>query len=154
MSPGGDDGQGGTLDVDAIRWLTPEIARAIHDEVMTPENIAGEDGARPIEGVLGRIEQRAHYGDLSLDALRIAAAYAVAIARAHSFIDGNKRTALVAMETFLELHGYELVGVDQPGLADLMERVASGEADEDALHAALLPHVEAVREDPKEVTRE
>lgn len=147
MSPTGDDGQGRTLDFDAVRWLTPEIARAIHDGVLTPKNIAGEDGARPIEGVLGRIEQRAHYGDLPLDAVRIAAAYAVAIARAHAFIDGNKRTALVAMETFLELHGYELAGVNQPGLADLMERVASGEVDEDALHAALVSHVEVLRGD-------
>ena len=147
MSPTGDEGPGDALDFDAVRWLTPEIVRAVHDAVLTPENIAGEDGARPIEAVLGRIEQRAHYEDLLLDAVRIAVAYAVAIARAHAFIDGNKRTALVATETFLELHGYELVGVDQPGLADLVERVAAGDVDEDALHAALVPHVEVLRGD-------
>ena len=144
MSPEDDAGADadGAPGFDAVRWLTPEIVRAVHDEVLTPENLAGEDGARPIEAVLGRIEQRAHYGDLPLDAVRIGAAYAVAIARAHAFIDGNKRTALLAMETFLRLHGYALVGVDQLGLADLMERVAAGEVDEVELHGALVSHAE------------
>ena len=130
------------LDFDAVRWLTPEVVRAVHDAVLTPENIAGEDGARPIEAVLGRIEQRAHYGDLPLDALRIGVAYAVAIARAHAFIDGNKRTALGAMGLFLEWHGYALVGLDVSEFADLMERVAAGEVEEETLHEALAPHAE------------
>ena len=45
--------------------------------------------------------------------LRIGAAYAVTIAKAHAFIDGNKRTALTAATTFLLVNGYQLVDVDQ-----------------------------------------
>ena len=135
-------GADGPLGFDAVRWLTPEIVRTVHDATLTPETIAGEDGVRPIEAVLGGIEQRAHYEDFPLDVVRIGATYAVAIARAHAFIDGNKRTALGALVTFLELHGYALVGIDQPGLADLMERVAAGQVGEEELGAAVAPHVE------------
>jgi death on curing protein len=38
----------------------------------------------------------------------LAAAYAYGIARDHPFVDGNKRTALVAARTFLLLNGVNL----------------------------------------------
>jgi death-on-curing protein len=38
----------------------------------------------------------------------LAAAYAYGIARDHPFVDGNKRTALVAVRTFLLLNGVNL----------------------------------------------
>jgi death on curing protein len=38
----------------------------------------------------------------------LAAAYAYGIARNHPFVDGNKRTALVAARTFLILNGVDL----------------------------------------------
>lgn len=44
------------------------------------------------------------YGDPSL--AEIAAAYAFGIAKAHAFIDGNKRTAFVTAATFLRLNGH------------------------------------------------
>jgi death-on-curing protein len=39
------------------------------------------------------------------DIAELAALYAIAIARNHPFVDGNKRTAYVALETFLALNG-------------------------------------------------
>ena len=42
------------------------------------------------------------------DLADLAAAYAFGIARNHPFIDGNKRTALVASFTFLFLNGYKV----------------------------------------------
>ena len=38
----------------------------------------------------------------------LAAAYAFGIARDHPFLDGNKRTALIAARTFLLLNGVNL----------------------------------------------
>jgi len=38
----------------------------------------------------------------------LAAAYAFGIARDHPFVDGNKRTALIAARTFLLLNGVNL----------------------------------------------
>ena len=44
---------------------------------------------------------------------QLAAAYAFGLARNHPFVDGNKRTAAVACELFLELNGYLLVAADE-----------------------------------------
>ncbi|MDY4280203.1 MAG: type II toxin-antitoxin system death-on-curing family toxin [[Pasteurella] mairii] len=57
----------------------------------------------------------------------IAALYAVAIAKAHAFPDGNKRTALVAMLTSLDLQGIEIE--PNHGLDDTMVEVASSTID-------------------------
>jgi len=53
----------------------------------------------------------------------LAAAYAFGLAKAHGFIDGNKRTAFVVAFTFLRLNGY----VFQPDPAEgvrMMEDLA------------------------------
>jgi len=46
------------------------------------------------------------YGEENVFAL--AAAYAYGIAKAHAFVDGNKRTAFVTAAAFLRLNGYAL----------------------------------------------
>ena len=54
-----------------------------------------------------------------------AVAYAFGIAKAHAFVDGNKRTALVTSFTFLRLNGWHFVTEPVQGVA-LMEDLASG----------------------------
>ena len=56
------------------------------------------------------------------------------------FADGNKRTALGAMALFLRMNGFEIEVDDEPA-AELMVRVASGEADEDVMREGLLEHL-------------
>ena len=46
------------------------------------------------------------------DACALAAAYCCGIARNHAFIDGNRRTAFVAVELFFRLNGWQLVATD------------------------------------------
>ena len=151
MSP---DGSEEASDAGDVRWLTPDEVRTLHDEVLMPGNLVGEDGARPVESVLARVEQRVHYGELPLDVLRIAAAYVVTIARAHAFVDGNKRTAITAADVFLMLNGHELVGLDAEAdeFARFMEGIAAGDVDEDALHDRLEPHAKPVDDDPPPVS--
>lgn len=60
-----------------------------------------------LDGALGRPINHAQYGEADL-ALQ-AAVLAHGIAETQPFIDGNKRTALIAMLVFLELNG---VGVE------------------------------------------
>jgi death-on-curing protein len=43
---------------------------------------------------------------------------AIAISKGHAFVDGNKRTGLAVMLTFLEIQGVSVKG--QTGLDDLM----------------------------------
>lgn len=40
----------------------------------------------------------------------LAATYAFGIAQNHPFVDGNKRTALVACRTFLRINGADIAG--------------------------------------------
>lgn len=76
-----------------------------------------------LEGALARPETYAHYQDADL-ALQ-AAVLAHGIAEGQQFIDGNKRTALIAMLTFLEINGWR-VEVSDPELADWILNFSAG----------------------------
>lgn len=53
--------------------------------------------------------QQTHYGQyLHSSIYEMAAAYAYYLVLDHAFVDGNKRTARMAMMTFLELNGLEI----------------------------------------------
>ena len=66
------------------------------------------------------------------DAAALAASYAVGLAKNHPFVDGNKRTAFVALELFLALNGFELNASDVDCVLTMLA-VASGEMDEHML---------------------
>jgi death on curing protein len=76
------------------------------------DQLRNHDG---LESALTRPETYAHYeaADLALQA----AVLAHGLAEGQHFIDANKRVALVAMLTFLELNGWR-VEVSDPVLAD------------------------------------
>lgn len=76
-----------------------------------------------LEGALGRPRSYANYEDADI-ALQ-AAVLAHGIAESQAFIDANKRLALVAMLTFLELNGYRIEAPD-PDLADWILSFSSG----------------------------
>ncbi len=76
-----------------------------------------------LESALARPETYAHYQDADL-ALQ-AAVLAHGIAEGQQFIDGNKRTALVVMLTFLEINGWRVEASD-PELADWILSFSAG----------------------------
>ncbi len=55
----------------------------------------------------------------------LAALYAIAISQNHPFVDGNKRTALGCMDTFLLLNGRELIAQPMDLLAAVVSLAAS-----------------------------
>jgi death on curing protein len=71
--------------------------------------------AAGLESALARPQMYRHYeaADLALQA----SVLAHGIAESQTFVDGNKRLALVAMLTFLSVNGY-LVEVSDPDLAE------------------------------------
>ena len=73
------------------------------------------------------------------DTADLAAAYGFGFARNHVFADGNKRVALMAIYIFLQINGYELEATE-PEAVDLIERLASGSIEEDALAGWLRDH--------------
>ena len=112
-------------------WLTSALVRAIHDEQLVEHG--GPDGLRD-EGLLfsalNRPQHRALYK--TPDIADLAASYAFGIARNRPFVDGNKRTAFVALEVILDLNGWELSADDESCVVTMLQ-LAAGELEEDML---------------------
>lgn len=86
--------------------ISADDVRAIHTRILeTEEGRKGEPAPGRLEGAVARIDMRLAYGDQDMSIFDVAALYAVAIAKAHAFTDGNKRTGLVTALTFLEQVG-------------------------------------------------
>jgi death-on-curing protein len=76
-----------------------------------------------LESALARPRSYAHYENADL--VLQAAVLAHGIAENQAFIDGNKRLALVAMLTFLEVNGQSVEASD-PELADWILNLSAG----------------------------
>lgn len=88
-----------------IVWLSLELVLTIHDRQLAEHG--GSSGVRDtnmLESALARPQQLYAYGDPPPDLADLAATLAYGIARNHPFVDGNKRTAAVACETFINLN--------------------------------------------------
>jgi len=114
-------------------WLSRQFILAIHDEQLAEHG--GALGVRDeglLESALARPLNRAGYGEP--DVAELAALYAIAIARNHPFVDGNKRTAFAALFTFLAFNGM----VFEPSEVDAtmaVLRLAAGEIDDEEFTA-------------------
>ncbi len=109
-------------------WITLDVALAIHEAQLAEHG--GGEGVRDqglLESALARPVNQAAYGTPDLPAL--AAALGFGLARNHPFVDGNKRTAFVAVETFLGLNGCDLVASDADCVVTMM-RLAAGDMSE------------------------
>ncbi len=95
-----------------IYWIEKEVVLAVHEEQLAEHGGAvGVRDANLLDSALARPRNLVAYGDP--DIAELAAAYACGIIRNHPFVDGNKRTGLVAAELFLALNGYELTASDE-----------------------------------------
>jgi death on curing protein len=119
----------------AWRWLSKAAVLAIYAEQLTEHG--GAPGLREehlLASALARPENLAAYGEP--DAAALAAAYAFGIVRNHPFVDGNKRTGLVAAATFLLLNDLDLSAPEQEVVTTFW-RLADGSLPEDGLAAWL-----------------
>ena len=119
-------------------WLDADVLRAVHEEQLAEHG--GAPGTRDdglFESALARPKNLAAYGQPDVHAL--AASYGVGLAKNHPFIDGNKRTAFVAVELFIELNGHELTASDADCVLTMLA-VASGQMDEDTFARWLRRH--------------
>lgn len=121
-------------------WLEPAVLRAVHDEQLAEHGgAAGTRDEGLFESALARPQNLLGYGDP--DAADLAAAYGWGIARNHPFADGNKRTAFVAVELFLDLNGFDLVADDADCVMTLLA-VAEGSLAEAAFAAWIRPRLQ------------
>lgn len=117
----------------AIRWIDEGSLLLLHDESLT--RFGGAPGLRDaglLSSALARPRAKAAYDSPDLAAL--GAAYAFGVARNHPFIDGNKRTAFLALGLFLALNGRRLTAAPEDATSAML-KVAAGDIDEAALAA-------------------
>jgi death on curing protein len=116
---------------DGVQYLGVDEVIALHQLIME------EMGWQPtplrsrglLESAVLRARNLAHYQ--GADLAEQAAALAIGISQNQPFLDGNKRTAYVVMNTFLELNGF-LVDAPPIDIARELVRVAErpGEFDQ------------------------
>jgi death on curing protein len=113
------------------KWLSVAIVVAIHDEQLAIHG--GLPGMRDLgmfESALDRPRNKWAYEAAELPEL--AAAYAYGIARNRPFVDGNKRTSLLAQNTFLGVNGIDFI-VPEAMAAAMILSLAAGEVSEESL---------------------
>ncbi len=114
-------------------WLDREVMLAVHDEQLAEHGgISGVRDMSLFDSALGKPLNVAAYGEPSV--AKLAASYGYGIARNHPFLDGNKRTAFVAVELFLVLNGFRLVAGDAQCVLTMLD-VAADQITEDAFTA-------------------
>lgn len=112
-------------------WIALDAVLAIHDEQVAEHGgIRGVRDLTVVDSALARPRNLMAYGNP--DAASLAASYAFGLCSNHGFLDGNKRTAYVIAETFLDLNGYAMAASDQ-AVVNTMMAVASGVMSEEQL---------------------
>lgn len=123
--------------------MTPIIAIDlvidIHDTIIQLTGGASGVDSGKLAGALARVEQQIFYNGLE-DVFEIACWYAIAIAKSHGFVDGNKRTGLSTMLTFLDIQGITLQ--ENTGLDDMMVDVVESQLPHEILAKYLAIYIQ------------
>ena len=105
---------------------------AIHaDQIQQHGGSHGVNSEALIEPALARLQNLLADVPAS-DLAALAASLGYGLAKNHGFSDGNKRTAFMAIFTFLGLNGFRLTA-PEPEVVQLMLSVATDELGEEAL---------------------
>lgn len=86
-------------------WIDKEDCLGFHEQLLARfGGLAGVRDEGLLESALGRPLQAFHYENPTI--FELAAVYAHGIVKNHPFIDGNKRSGLMAAALFLESNGW------------------------------------------------
>ena len=121
-------------------WIQQRLVIEAHEESLAEHG--GPSGIRDIgmlESALARPKNLFAYAETEPSLQRMAAAYAFGIAANHPFVDGNKRTALIASVTFLKLNGLILTA-DKADRYLTFYGLAAGTVSEEALAEWFVKH--------------
>jgi death-on-curing protein len=111
-------------------WLSRKLILAIHDlQIAEQGGGAGLRDSGLLDSALARPLNRAGYGEPDL--AELGALYALAVARNHPFVDGNKRTAWAAMVTFLDLNDVDFAPEEVEAATTMLSMAAGDLADEE-----------------------
>src|SRR3954453_13366097 len=118
------------------RYLGLEDVVSIHEETMRRLGLAPQPLVRPQNclSALDRPRWAAHYE--RADVICQAARLGTGIARAHAFVDGDKRTAQRCLVIFLYVNGFRVVG-DHLDLAKTIESLVRPDITDEAADTEL-----------------
>jgi len=105
-------------------WIEKSDCLAFHDALLV--RFGGLGGIRDeglLESAINRPLQLFHYGNPSL--FDLAAAYAEGIVKNHPFLDGNKRSGLMAAALFLESNGLDFQAPEEEAVLQTLALAAS-----------------------------
>jgi len=120
-----------------LKFLSLDEALAIHNRLV--EKFGGLAGIRDmgmLESALFR-PQTGYYESIS----ELATALFESLLMNHPFIDGNKRVAFFATDTFLRLNGYKLNVNSVSAHEFIIGQLESGQVDFDNLHDWIRGHI-------------
>lgn len=98
------------VNYDDVQHLSVGLVEALHVDALADFG-GGDDGLRDraqLESAVRNPRQTCAFEPLYPTIATMAAAYLELIALGHPFVDGNKRTAVYAAGTFLEMNGYQV----------------------------------------------
>ncbi len=122
-------------------FLTLDEVLSLHAEQI--RLFGGSSGIRDLgllQSAAGSVEATFDGAFLHETIFAMAAAYLHGICRNHPFLDGNKRTAVAAALTFLEMNGVE-VDADEDAFYDLVIGITEGRVSKAAVTVFLEEHV-------------
>lgn len=113
-------------------WIAEQMALEIHDRQLAIHGgLAGVRDAGLLASALARPRHLLAYSSTPPDIAQMSAAYAYGIAKNHPFIDGNKRTAAVVMESFIEFNNLRLTADNQAMYLVIIQLVDGTRSEED-----------------------
>lgn len=125
-----------------IVWIEKPLVLMLHDRQIAEHG--GAVGVRDdslLQSALARPQQLYAYGDPPPDLADLAASLAYGIAKNHAFVDGNKRSAIVSCETFIELNSAHLLATDAE-IYPMILALAEGTLSEAEFAAWLRAHLQ------------
>ena len=102
-----------------MKYLTTDQIIKIHDRII--ERSGGHSGLISY----GNLDFVVAQSNIPKTIYRITATLFYGILTSHPFIDGNKRTAVIVADTFLEENGKELVAGDEE-IWDIVHKISVG----------------------------
>jgi death on curing protein len=114
-----------------IVWLDIAVIHAVHEAQISEHGGGiGVRDANLLESALSRPIEHASYADPTPDVPAVTAIYGIAFVRNHPFIDGNKRTGLIATELFLRRNGFRLIADNAACVVEILALAAGERTDE------------------------
>ena len=106
------------------RWTDQRPLALLHDETLAENGgAAGLRDASLLESALARPQNLLAYG--KSDAVDLAGAYGVGLAKNHAFVNGNQRAAFLSVGLVLALNGFRLTAAQAGATLTFMATAAS-----------------------------